>query len=52
MTSAEDFVQYAVPGGWVANRLLVRRDVRKIFEYRREKLRQIFGQPASCKLRE
>ncbi len=43
MTFAEDFVQYAVPGGWIANRLLVRRDMCRIFEYRREKLRQIFG---------
>ena len=48
MTFAEDNVRYAVPGGWIADRLLVRRDVRKIFEYRREKLRQIFGQLDAC----
>ena len=52
MTFAEDLVRYAVPGGWIANQLVVRRDVRKIFEYRRAKLRQIFGQVADCKLRE
>ena len=52
MTFAEDSVRYAVPGGWIADRLLVRRDVRKIFEYRRERLRQIFGEVASRKLRE
>ena len=52
MTFAEDNVRYAVPGGWIADRLLVRRDVRKIFEYRREKLRQIFGQLDACKLPE
>jgi len=52
MTFAEDCVRYAVPGGWIADWLLVRRDVRKIFEYRRERLRQIFGEVASRKLRE
>ena len=52
MTLAEDHVRYAVPGGWIADRLLVRRDVRKIFEYRREKLHRIFGQVDACKLPE
>ena len=43
MTLAEDLVRYAVPGGWVVDRLFVRRDVRRIFRYRREKLRSLFG---------
>lgn len=42
-TLAEDFVRYAVPGGWLADRLLVRRDLSKIFRYRRDKLEAIFG---------
>ncbi len=42
-TLAEDFVSYALPGGWLADRLVVRRDLRKIFEYRRERLRKIFA---------
>ena len=42
-TLAEDFVRYAVPGGWVADRLLVRRDLRRIFEYRRRRLGELFG---------
>jgi ligand-binding SRPBCC domain-containing protein len=37
-----DFVRYAVPFGVLANRLLVARDVRKIFAYREERLREIF----------
>ena len=43
MTLAEDVVRYAVPGGWVVDRLFVRRDVRRIFRYRRKKLRSLFG---------
>lgn len=43
MTLAEDFVRYAVPGGWVVDRLVVCRDLRKIFSYRRKKLRSVFG---------
>ena len=42
-TLVEDRVQYAVRGGWLVDRLLVRRDLRRIFAYRREKLREIFG---------
>lgn len=41
-TLAEDYVRYAVFGGWVANRFAVRRDLRKIFQYRRDRLGQIF----------
>ncbi len=42
-TVAEDHVQYAVPGGWLADRLFVRGDLRRIFQYRREKLAELFG---------
>lgn len=42
-TLAEDYVRYAVIGGWVADRIAVRRDLRKIFQYRRDRLGQIFG---------
>jgi ligand-binding SRPBCC domain-containing protein len=42
-TAVSDFVRYAVPFGALANRLLVARDVRKIFEYRERRLREIFG---------
>lgn len=37
-----DFVRYAVPGGWIVNFLFVRRELRRIFEYRAEKLREFF----------
>jgi ligand-binding SRPBCC domain-containing protein len=42
-TLAEDFVRYAVYGGAAVNRLLVARDVERIFEYRRQQMQQIFG---------
>lgn len=48
-TLAEDSVQYAVPGGWLADTLVVRRDLRGIFEYRRERMRQIFGTVSEAK---
>jgi ligand-binding SRPBCC domain-containing protein len=38
-----DFVRYSVPGGWLANLLFVRRDVRRIFEYRFRKLSDSFS---------
>lgn len=37
-----DEVHYGVPGGRVVNWLLVGRDVRKIFAYRQQALREIF----------
>jgi len=37
-----DRVRYAVPGGALVDRLFVRRDVEKIFEFRREKLSALF----------
>jgi ligand-binding SRPBCC domain-containing protein len=42
-TICGDFVRYAVPFGALANRLLVARDVRKIFAYREVRLKEIFG---------
>lgn len=42
-TLASDSVRYAVPGGWLIERLFVRRDVEKIFRYRRDKLQELFG---------
>lgn len=48
-TRVRDRVRYEVPGGPLAplvHRLLVRRDVEKIFAYRRKRLREIFGSEA------
>lgn len=42
-TLVGDHVRYAVPFGALVNRLLVARDVRAIFRYREEKLREVFG---------
>lgn len=42
-TLVEDFVEYDMFGGWLADRLLVRRDLRRIFDFRQERLAQIFG---------
>ena len=42
-TLVVDHVRYAVWGGWLVDRLLVRRDLRRIFAYRRRQLRIIFG---------
>ena len=42
-TLARDFVEYAVPGGALVNRLFVARDVRGIFAYRTERLREALG---------
>ncbi len=44
-TTMRDRVTYALPFGWlgsVAQSLWVRRDVEKIFDYRAEKMRQLF----------
>jgi ligand-binding SRPBCC domain-containing protein len=38
-----DFVRYSVPGGWLVNLLFVQREVRRIFEYRSRKLRDLFS---------
>ena len=42
-TVAEDHLQYAVPGGALVNRLFVAGDVRKIFEFRNQRLQHILG---------
>ena len=42
-TLVGDYVQYSMLGGWLADRLLVRRDLRRIFAYRQERLAEIFG---------
>ncbi|HEY5913295.1 MAG TPA: SRPBCC family protein [Verrucomicrobiae bacterium] len=41
-TLVNDLVRYAVPGGWLVDRLFVRRDVEKIFQFRRARLRELF----------
>lgn len=41
-TKCTDHVEYAVAGGSLVDRLLVRPDVEKIFDFRREKLKQLF----------
>lgn len=43
-TIARDHVMYEVPGGALINRLLVRPDLEKIFDYRQEVLRSL-GKP-------
>ena len=44
-TLAIDQVDYAVLGGWLIEKLFVRGDVEKIFEFRRQKLLEIFKAP-------
>ncbi|MCU0782351.1 MAG: hypothetical protein MUF04_14815 [Akkermansiaceae bacterium] len=39
-----DHVRYRPRGGALANALFVGRDVRRIFDYRRERLREMFGE--------
>lgn len=42
-TETSDHVCYAVWGGTLVDRLVVRRDVTKIFEYREQRLAEMFG---------
>ncbi len=42
-TLVEDTVEYSAPGGRPAHRLIVDRDVRRIFNHRRAALEEIFG---------
>lgn len=42
-TLATDVVRYSVPGGMLVDRLLVKRDVEKIFAYRQRRLTDLFG---------
>ncbi len=48
-TIAEDSVRYGVPGGWLADQLFVRRDLARVFAYRRAKLEQIFCEIAGTR---
>ncbi|HSR69420.1 MAG TPA: SRPBCC family protein [Acidobacteriota bacterium] len=41
-TVCRDRVRYALWGGWIVDKLLVRRDVESIFEYRQAQLKKIF----------
>jgi hypothetical protein len=41
-TRVDDRVKYAVLGGTVVNKLFVAPDVRRIFDYRQERLRELF----------
>ncbi len=41
-TLASDFVRYAAPGGKLTDWLFVRRDVERIFQFRRQKLLEVF----------
>jgi ligand-binding SRPBCC domain-containing protein len=40
-----DHVEYRAPGGSLVNRLFVVPDLRRIFGFRMQKLRELFGQP-------
>ena len=44
-TQVLDHVDYAILGGWLVQKLLVARDLERIFEFRRRKLKEIFGDP-------
>jgi len=46
-SEVRDFVRYAAPGGWLVDRLFVRHDVRRIFEYRVQRLKEIFARPST-----
>jgi hypothetical protein len=41
-TLVRDHVDYAVPGGLLVQKLMVRREVERIFDFRRRKLAEIF----------
>jgi ligand-binding SRPBCC domain-containing protein len=40
-TVCKDRVEYQVPGGWLIDKLFVRRDVERIFAYRRERIEEL-----------
>ncbi len=42
-TAVEDRIRYEVPGGWIIDQLFVRRDIKRIFEFRRKKLLELLG---------
>jgi ligand-binding SRPBCC domain-containing protein len=41
-TRMTDYIRYRVPGGWIVDRLFVRRDLERIFRYRTEKIQSFF----------
>jgi ligand-binding SRPBCC domain-containing protein len=47
-THVGDHVRYAVPGGILVQRLFVVRDIDKIFSFRKQKLREIFGKESNA----
>jgi ligand-binding SRPBCC domain-containing protein len=49
-TSCEDHVRYAPLGGALVNKLFVERDVRNVFAYRSNRLRELFGDGPSQRL--
>jgi ligand-binding SRPBCC domain-containing protein len=46
-TLCRDRVEYDVPGGWLVNRYLVARDVKRIFEYRAERFPRVLEEALS-----
>jgi ligand-binding SRPBCC domain-containing protein len=44
-TICRDIVDYVVRGGWIIDRLFVRSDLKRIFEFRQRKLGQLFFPP-------
>jgi len=46
-TLCEDHVEYAVLGGAIVNRFFVKRDIRGIFDFRSERLQEIFQKTPS-----
>ena len=43
-TLVRDTIDYEVPGGFIVDRLLVRNDIERIFNYRQNKLHEFFNQ--------
>lgn len=46
-TLCHDVVDYAVPGGWLIDWLLVRPDLKRIFAYRQARLHDLLAGPAA-----
>ncbi len=46
-TLVRDHVEYAPLGGWLADTLLVKRDLARIFDYRRDRLEELLGRPGA-----
>jgi hypothetical protein len=47
-TLVRDHVRYRVPGGRLVHELFVRRDVARIFDFRRDRLAQLLGDAAAA----